>query len=288
MAIPGNRLNVAGAVASNKNRIDFIKTNESSLFGTNFNLPKKIIDTDIGSVVKTTGIDTERIQEGINSIGLGKQFGTLMTKDLSLSTSTVMNKAMDKFGQSASTKRMMSNLFGDCAFDGRNPDNLNGLLAGLIPAMANQQRCSSGLLSQLTTIMSGTTTPDILGRSLMVVSNNVKTGKGETFLKDLNLNADNIRLTANMIDTNSVINSLVDKSSMDKSRNPDDAYNIMTSNMDKNNTNFNLGNKMITVAKKSALNKTPDVLNNKVNKVSFNDVLLAKSYNTNKISNIFG
>lgn len=290
MSIPSDRMNVAGATAQLLNRSDFITTNEVNKFNTVIRIPNKLVNNRLDQVAKKLDINTFTIYNAVDNLGFSKELTSLRRMELSVSTADMMNKGMSILGQSIGGKKLISSLFTDCAFDGENMDMLRGLLIGLLPAIASQQNCNNGLISKINTLMSGDITPDMIGKSLIDIANNIKDGKGEAFLKDLNLNADIIQVGVNLVSPNNTISKIVDKSLMALSKNPTKAFSIITQNMDQTNTVFNGSEKLFNVAKKQTLSKYPQIPSQAtkvVNKVSYSDVLTAKSYSNEKISNLF-
>lgn len=278
MAIPANRLLVAGAKATNKSRADYINQNETFDFNALLDIPEGLGSYELDLTTDTKELDVNKVYDSIGELSFVNNITSSMRGDLASGTVDVMNKALSPLGQSIGHRNMINLLFKDCPYDGGNLNYLFGLLLGLIPSLANIQNCSNGLISMLMNMFSGDTSPDMIANSIMGMVDNVKDGKGGKFLEDLNLNAPLLQMDGKLLNVNNSIGNIVKKSTLSTSRNPVEAYDTMVENMDFNDTIFNTNTEMSKVATKRNLNRLPNIPNaNTTFKVDFGDVISMKS-----------
>lgn len=291
MAIPNSRMTVSNASTLVAKQADFLKVNESSVFNMSSAVPQALSAGSLVPIMNSISTNPTKILSSLKTLGFSKQISALDKLNMSISTATVMNKLKGVVGTSIGNKYAMNTIFGNCPYDNSDMNMLNGLLMGLLPSMAARQKCSNGMISTVMGAFGSDITPNAIGKNIGNIAKNVKTGKGTSFLKDLNLNSNTIGFKSSGVNPNNLISSIVGKSDLAESKQPKSAFGTMTQNMNMNDMSFDGNEKVYTVAKKASMDKSPtmiNVLRPSINKLATSDLLASKSYVGNSGFNLFG
>lgn len=291
MAIPNSRMSVSNATASSAKQADFLKVNESSIFNVTNNIPAALNSGSFTPMLNGIVTNPTKILASLKSLGFAKQISSLDKLNMSFSTASIMNKLKGNVGASIGNKYAMNTIFGNCPYDGSNLNMMNGLFAGLLPTLASKQKCSNGLVSSLMGGFGSELTPNMVGKNINGIMKNVQNGKGTEFLTDLNKNSSLIGFKGNVIDANSSISGIVNKSNLDMSKKPTSAFNTMVENMNTKDMTFNGNEKVYTVAKKASANQSasiPNLDNPDTKSLSMSDIFSSKSFSSGNNFSIFG